>query len=153
MSVKLSQGISSFDVDHYIAGKLFEKPPATSVFASRHWLTHAPLNGHPLNQILHLAYRRLFLETNGREPSAFFKHCAAHDLVAGTHYYSQPEEMAARAFECVIQRQSLKNHFLVSGTLQSATAKAGLYPDSELADELSTLFLSYFTKLGLAMEK
>lgn len=138
--------------DHYIAGKLFERPPATSVFASRHWLTHAPLHSHPLNQILHLAYRCLFLASNGREPSAFFKHCAAYDLAAGTQYYSQPEEMAARAFECVIQRQSLKNHFLVSGTLQSSTAKAGLYPNEQLANELATLFLSYFSKLGHSLE-
>lgn len=139
--------------DHYIATKLFETPPPTSMFASRQWLKRAPLNGHPLNQILHLTYRRLFLADDGREPSDFFKHCAAYDIAQGTHYFSQPEEMAARAFECVIQRQSLKNHFLVAGTLQSATAKAGLYPNAELAGDLSTLFLSYFERLGKAVEQ
>jgi hypothetical protein len=51
----------------------------------------------------------------------------------------------------MLQQQSLKNSFLVSGTLKSKAAKAGLYPDSALSALLAQYWLDYFSLLGRAL--
>jgi hypothetical protein len=53
----------------------------------------------------------------------------------------------------MLQRQSLKNSFLVAGTLQSSLAKLGAYPEPALTDRLSQLWLGYFSTLGQALQR
>ena len=137
--------------DHYIAGKMFDTPPHASQFASRCWLNHLPLRSHPLNQLLQLAFAALFLSADGSTASDYFIHCKKLDSQLGQLYLALPEEMAARAFEHMLQRQSVKNSFLVSGTLQSKLASLGAYPSDQLSNALSSLWLSYFQALGQAL--
>lgn len=143
--------------DHYIGPKLFgdtvyARGRNEMLFASRAWLMHNSYVPHPLNQLLHSAYKALFLTPDGNSPNAYVRHCQAFDKASGYLYYGLPEELAARAFENGLQRLQLKNHFLVSGTLQSDTAQAGLYPSAELSSVITTAFLRYFAQLGTALE-
>ncbi|WP_407928509.1 CLCA_X family protein [Aliidiomarina indica] len=138
--------------DHYIADKFLLKPPGDGVFASRGWLLQDSYKDHPLNQIVHEVFRVLFLDHAGTGVSSWMRHCQTYDHVNAQLYFSLPEEMAARAFEKVIQTQARKNHFLVSGCLQSPMAKAGLYPNQQLNQKLQRLWLNYFASLGLALE-
>lgn len=139
--------------DHYIAPKLFPDTDNPMLFASRVWLERDTYHKHPLNQRLHLAYRALFLTPDGQNPNDYVRHCQAYDKQTGHLYYSLPEELAARAFEQGLQRQKLKNHFLVSGTLKSDAAQAGLYPDAKLSHTINEAWLSYFSALGDALER
>ena len=139
--------------DHYIAGKLFLTPPPSDRFASRHWLTKAPLNSHPLNQYLHQVMRSVLLDESGQDMSEYMRRSARQDVVQGCHYFAQPEELVARAFEKVVQKQRLKNHFLVAGTLKSDMAQAGLYPDDAHCQQLENLWLAYFKGLGAVLQK
>ena len=50
-----------------------------------------------------------------------------------------PEEVAARCFERVVQQQTLKNQFLVAGTLKSKTAELGLYPKQDEANAVASV--------------
>lgn len=134
--------------DHYIASKLFSPAPPANRFASRCWLDGLPVPPHPLNQMLLQAFKALFLSDDGQTESAFFKQCRTLDAARQQLYLAMPEEMAARAFEHMLQRQSLKNSFLVSGTLQSKAAKLGVYPDEPLSNALCRLWLPYFQALG-----
>lgn len=143
--------------DHYIGPKLFGDAlyaggQNSMLFASRAWLTHDYYVPHPLNQQLHNLYKVLFLTPDGNGPNAYVQHCQAFDKANGHLYYGLPEELAARAFENGIQRLKIKNHFLVSGTLKSDTAKAGLYPSAELSSAITNAFLNYFSRLGTALE-
>jgi hypothetical protein len=137
--------------DHYVCAKMFQDDPPPLRFASRHWLHSEALNGHPLNQCLSLAFKRLFLSADGRQPGDFMQHCAAYDKRLGSQYFAMPEEMAARCFEAIMQRQPLKNHFLVSGTQQSDMAKAGLYPPIAVQNQVAECWFDYFQQLGLAL--
>lgn len=134
--------------DHYICSKLFSDELPASAFASSSWLNNAKVSPHPLNQYLEQSFAALFLTANGSEPNHYVKTSAAFDQQHGIYYYAKPEELAARAFEHMLQQQQLKNSFLVSGTLKSKASKAGLYPDSALSSVLAQHWLGYFSLLG-----
>ncbi len=140
--------LSAFD--HYIAGKMFEQAPRNS-FASKLWLCRQSFIEHPLNTYLHQAFSLLFLHQAGRGESTFFAHCRDVDLANKQLYYAMPEEMAARAFEHMLEQQPLKNSFLVSGCLKGPAATAGLYPPAELSQQLAHCWLNYFAVLGRAL--
>ena len=72
---------------------------------------------------------------------------------AGVHYYSQPEELCARAFEAFVQDADCKNAFLVRGTRESEEAKLGLYPQGEHRDRTNHAFRDYFHNLGRALPR
>ncbi|MDX1677050.1 CLCA_X family protein [Arsukibacterium sp.] len=139
--------------DHYIASKMFSPPPQANRFASRCWLDSTPVKAHPLNGLLQQAFQTLYLSADGQSESDFFKQCRTLDQSRQQLYLAMPEEMAARAFENMLQRQSLKNSFLVSGTLQSEAAKRGIYPDKPLSYALSQLWLPYFQALGQSLRR
>jgi len=138
--------------DHHIAGKLFCPPTEPMKFASALWLQHQTQQPHQLNQWLDLAFSELFLSPDRQQASSFVRHCADYDRQQRIFYYAKPEEMAARAFEHVLQQQRQKNSFLVSGTLKSNTAKAGLYPSPEQSRRLAHYWFSYFQQLGQALQ-
>lgn len=139
--------------DHYIASKLFSRSPPANRFASRCWLEEMPLKPHPLNALLNQAYSTLFLSEDGKSESAFFRHCRQLDEKRQQLYLAMPEEIAARAFEKMLQRQPVKNSFLVAGTLKSEAAKLGVYPDESITSALSTLWLGYFQRLGQSLRQ
>jgi hypothetical protein len=139
--------------DHYIASKLFSDLPPANRFASRCWLDGMPLRTHPLNDLLRQAFQTLYLSEDGHNESRFFKQCRQLDASRQQLYLAMPEEMAARAFENMLQRQLLKNSFLVSGTLQSKAAKLGVYPDASLSHALSKVWLPYFQVLGQGLRQ
>jgi len=68
------------------------------------------------------------------------------------HYYSQLEELCARAFEAFIQDAAVKNAFLVKGTKESEEARLGLYPQGEQRDRINAAFRTYFHSLGRALQ-
>lgn len=136
--------------DHYIAPKVFPTASTTD-FASRCFLQQHPMHPHPLNQLLLNGYKALLLSPDGNHPSDWFLHCAMLDKKRQQLYLSQPEELCARAFEALLQAQSLKNHFLVSGTRKSDLAKAGAYPSSALLHQLGQQWFHYFFYLGQAL--
>lgn len=135
--------------DHYICQKLF-KGAARSSFASACWLNNQQTVEHPLNQRLSDYFRLLFL--NGHQGSAYLKRSVEIDKKLQIFYYAQPQELAARAFEAIIQDRPLKNAFLVQGTKQSQEAELGLYPPSAMRAELGNQLLSYFYFLGQALD-
>lgn len=135
--------------DHYICQKLF-KGTARSSFASACWLNNQQTVEHPLNQRLSEYFRLLFLD--GHQGSAYLKRAVEIDKKLQIFYYAQPQELAARAFEAIIQDRPLKNAFLVQGTKQSQEAELGLYPPSAMRAELGNQLLSYFYLLGQALD-
>ncbi len=136
--------------DHYIADKMFKDAPRNS-FASKLWLSRPSFIEHPLNNYLHQAFSLLFLHQSEHGESAFFAHCRDVDLAHKQFYYAMPEEMAARAFEQMLELQPVKNSFLVSGCLTGPAARAGLYPQAMLSQQLANCWLSYFALLGRAL--
>ncbi|MBV2130855.1 CLCA_X family protein [Arsukibacterium indicum] len=139
--------------DHYISSKMFSPAPSGNRFASRCYLDGLPVRTHPLNDLLQQAFQTLYLSDDGQNESAFFNQCRVLDASRQQLYLAMPEEMAARAFENMLQRQPLKNSFLVSGTLQSKAAKLGIYPDEPLSHALSQLWLPYFQALGAGLRR
>lgn len=150
--------------DHYISSRLcIDARPAD--FASRSWLHGAAIQPHPLNQLLAAGYAHCLLAPGGQQPSAYFQRSAAADSSRGTLYYALPEELCARAFENMLQRQSLQNSFLVSGTvwpsrkgaLEVFSAEqqrcAAVYPDAAESSQLAGHWLQYFQRLGQALTK
>lgn len=137
--------------DHYIAGKMFADAKAQS-FASALWLKHDSYVPHRLNDYLARAFQLLYLDETGLDESEFFRHCRRYDQMQQQYYYAMPEEMAARAFEQMLERQQLKNSFLVSGCLKGPAAKAGLYPATVLSEQLQRCWLDYFALLGQALQ-
>lgn len=138
--------------DHYIADKMFEISAAKHSFASKLWLQHSALRPHPLNALLNQAFSLLYLDSSAQQQSEFFKICRDYDRKASQLYYAMPEEMAARAFEHMLQQQPLQNSFLVSGCLTGPAAKAGLYPSAELSRNLAQCWLEYFLTLGQLLQ-
>lgn len=134
--------------DHYIAGKMFGDNATRNQFSSRCWLQHKTIIPHYFNALLDDAYKKLFLSADGKGSSDFFNHCRSLDAAQNRLYLAMPEEMAARTFEKMLQRQNLKNSFLVSGTLKSKAAELGVYPDDTLCSEVGALWLEYFRLLG-----
>ncbi len=143
--------------DHYIGDKLFPPniPPRGGQFASRQWLTRQDAIQHPLNQRLQACYQAILLDDTGQNPpSPLFRNSAKADKAAGVHYYSQPEELCARAFEAFIQDAAVKNAFLVKGTKESEEARlGGLYPQGEQRDRINAAFRTYFHSLGRALQQ
>lgn len=134
--------------DHYIADKMFAKTATRNRFSSSAWLQNLPIIPHYLNELLSTAYQILYLSADGQNKSDFFEHCRQLDCQSNRLYLAMPEEMAARAFEKVLQRQPLKNNFLVAGTLKGKGAEAGIYPTDTLSDMLGNIWLEYFQLLG-----
>lgn len=140
--------------DHHIAPKLFQLPTdARHVFASRHWLQTHQRIPHPLNDYLDRAFKQLFLSPNHQDGSALFQRCRLFDRQHGWYYFAKPEEMAARAFEQMLQRQALQNSFLVSGCLSGPAFEAGLYPEPDISQALTIEWLGYFQQLGLCLQR
>ncbi|MCL5049590.1 MAG: hypothetical protein M1473_03525 [Firmicutes bacterium] len=140
--------------DHYICTHMFSqvKQLPSGAFASSTWLQQ-DYTPHPLNELLHKAFKALYLNTSGDGPSDFMQHCLRVDQALGRVYFSMPEEMAARSFEHMLQLLPSKNHFLVSGTLQSDTAQAGLYPPDTIQAQFGAAILGYFHSLGAALQR
>lgn len=143
--------------DHHIASRFCHAVKPTD-FASRSWLNGAPMQAHPLNQLLAAGYATCLLDESGAEPSALFRRSAAADNRRGSLYYALPEELCARAFENMLQRQPLQNSFLVSGTLWSGKSSnkeqqllASVYPDATESSRLAASWMQYFSRLGQAL--
>lgn len=137
--------------DNYIASRMFDQAHSLS-FASALWLDDNTMVSHPLNVRLGHCYKALFLTPDGHEPHPYVLRSAAADKALGMFYYAQPQELAARGFEAVIQDQQRKNAFLVQGTKQSMEAKMGIYPDQAQLIGLTKAFFDYFHLLGKALE-
>jgi len=139
--------------DHYVADKLFvdQSLAAGPRFASRLWVEDAETLEHPLNQRLQACYQAILVSDDGSGPSALFQHSVAADKASRSLYYSQPEEVCARAFEAFIQDGSIKNNFLVVGSKQSSEAKLGLYPQGQQRLRINAAFAHYFSGLCQAL--
>lgn len=137
--------------DNYIASRMFEQTNSLS-FASALWLDDNQQIPHPLNNYLSHCFRTLFLTNDGQEPHPYVLRSATADKSLGMYYYAQPQELAARGFEAVLQEQPRKNAFLVQGTKQSMEAKIGIYPDPEHRIGLTNAFFDYFHLLGKALD-
>ena len=138
--------------DHYICNKAFTNCQASD-FASQSWLNDKELISHPLNLKLDQFFQQLFLTPDGQQPNSYIQQSAKVDKALNMYYYAQPQELAARAFEAIIQQQRIKNHFLVSGTKQSQEAKLGIYPDNQLKQTLSPVLIDYFVQLGRSLNR
>ncbi|WP_097462187.1 CLCA_X family protein [Mangrovitalea sediminis] len=136
--------------DHYICGKAFQSV-RPGLFASRAWLDEMPPVAHPLNTRLQACFKAVLLDEAGQAPSVLFRQSVKQDELLGRCYYSQPEEMCARAFEAFVQDASIKNAFLVKGTQASGDARLGLYPQGEQRAQINAAFAAYFFGLGRAL--
>lgn len=137
--------------DHYIASKAFIDPPS-SMMGSRAWLDSLPMQPHALNQRLFGCYQAVLLDADGGQPSALFQASAQADRERGQLYYSQPEELCARAFEAFVEDAAIHNSFLVRGSRNSAEARAGLYPQGTERERIKQAFSDYFGTLGGALK-
>lgn len=136
--------------DHYIASKTIAHS-GSRTFASRAWLDNAPIIEHPLNDLLFDCFHAIMLDASGTQPSALFTASAAADRQLNTLYYSQPEELCARAFEAFVQDAAIKNGFLVKGTKATKEAELGLYPLGAQRQQINAAFNRYFRTLGSAL--
>ena len=137
-------------LDHYLAAHTFRNAPP-DCFASAAWLKELTPVAHPLNSLLFQCFRAILVSEDGQEPSALFHASARMDRDLGTHYYSRPEEMGARAFEAFVQDAPVNSPFLVRGTRQTDEARAGLYPQEPQRSTINQAFHAYFTRLGNAL--
>ncbi len=133
--------------DHYIADKSFTTGKKTS-FASALWLNDSSIRQHRLTALLAQCFAAILLDQEGNAPSELFHASAAQDKKLGIFYYSQPEELCARAFEAFIQDAGIRNAFLVKGTKKSAEAQLGLYPQKLQRARINMAFQRYFTALS-----
>ena len=138
--------------DHYICDKLFDDAGQEN-FASCAWLKDHDCIKHPINQALQDCYQTILLNEEGTAPSDYFKRSHIMDKQTGSFYFSQPEELCARAFEAFVQDASIKNNFLVKGTKQSEEAKLGLYPQGEHRAQIARVFTVYFSGLGVSLKR
>ena len=137
--------------DHFVAPKMY--PAVTpSAFASAAWFERKKMNQHPLNQSLNSMFTQTFIDVEHGTPNAYVKRSVAIDKSLNSFYYAQPQEMAARAFESVLQDHPIKNQFLVSGTKQSTEARMGIYPTPEEKALVAQHLYGYFSALGKALE-
>ena len=138
--------------DHYIAKKMYSVT-GSNLFASEIWLNERKqLVPHELNKQLAACFSNIFLDATSTGPSELMQRSIFVDQKLKSFYYARPQEVAARAFEAVIQNQSIKNAFLVQGTMQSSEAKLGIYPQAEQRDQITSTLLTYFSWLGQALE-
>ncbi|PTY36595.1 hypothetical protein BGP77_04685 [Saccharospirillum sp. MSK14-1] len=138
--------------DHYIADKAFMGAPS-SMMGSRAWLDSRPAQSHPLNQRLFGCYQAVLLDADGKQPSELFQASAQADRERGQLYYSQPEELCARAFEAFVEDAGIRNGFLVRGSRTSPEARAGLYPQGVERERIKRAFSEYFSQLGQALKQ
>lgn len=138
--------------DHYIADKLFPDTRKGD-FGSGLWLKREDAIVHPLNKKLQACYHAILLDGTGSRSSELFRRSATADKAAGVHYFSQPEELCARAFEAFVQDAECKNGFLVKGTKESEEARLGLYPQGEQRLSINQAFFDYFHHLGRALRR
>lgn len=138
--------------DHYISNKMYTSS-ARLGFASEYWLNDRSIIQHPLNLVLSSCFHTIFLSEDGKEPHQYVMQSASADKALKLFYYAQPQEMAARAFEAIIQDNSIKNNFLVSGTKQSSEAKLGIYPCEQHRSAVNMQFMKYFRLLGKAVKQ
>ena len=136
--------------DHYIADKTIVDAHSRT-FASHAWLNNAATVAHPLNDLLFDCFKAILLDESGTEPSPLFMASAAADSKLNTLYYSQPEELCARAFEAFVQDAIIKNSFLVKGTKATKEAELGLYPQGQQRLNINAAFGRYFKTLGAAL--
>lgn len=136
--------------DHYVCKPMFGETGPNS-FASHTWLHSETQLDHPLNELLGDVFHSMFLTADGNNIHKYVERSVFADRKLQLQYYSQPQEMAARAFEGVIQASEIKNAFLVAGTMQSQEAKLGLYPDAEHRTAIAEQLLTYFFQLGKAI--
>lgn len=138
--------------DHYIAAKAFIDPPG-AMMGSRAWLDSRPARSHPLNTLLFQCYQAVMLDASGDQPSALFHASSQADRERGQLYYSQPEELCARAFEAFVEDADIHNPFLVRGSRTSAEARAGLYPQGAQRQRIQQAFSRYFSQLGAGLKR
>ncbi|MFM2484576.1 CLCA_X family protein [Celerinatantimonas yamalensis] len=136
--------------DHYITQHLY--PHAREALASHAWLHHHQYASHPLNERLVTLFNHAMLGEDATQPSRYLQQAIALDKHHQSHYYSQPTELMARAFEAFVQDSEITNDFLVSGSHQSLLAKAGGYPQGDCRKQLNQNFYQYFTALGQALQ-
>lgn len=136
--------------DHYIGPRAFELT-GLSEFGSKAWLAGRSMVTHPLNERLRNCYREILVNESGEAPSDLFRRSSEQDQRLGTLYYALPEELCARAFEAYVQDATIKNQFLVQGTLKSDEAQLGLYPQGAQRERINAAFHDYFTRLGQAL--
>lgn len=136
--------------DHYLGGMAFTDAPA-GMFASKAWLSDATPIVHPLNDDLYACFKTIMLDEDEESPSQLFEISVQIDRAMNQVYYSQAEELCARAFEAFVQDATISNNFLVSGTKATAEAEQGLYPTGEHRERINTAFQRYFTRLGAAL--
>lgn len=137
-------------LDHYLADKCFRNT-SPMAFASSCWIKNHPIIPHPINDLLANCFKTILLDESGKQPSQLFEHSAATDKQLGVLYYSQPEELCARAFEAFVEDSGVANSFLVKGTRHSKEARAGLYPQGKQRKQINQAFLAYFSTLGAAL--
>lgn len=138
--------------DHFISRRFLDSATAKD-FASALWLKQHDVIAHPINSLLESCYQHIFLKQNSSNPSELFMNSVKADQALGCYYYAMPEEVAARAFESFVESQSIKNAFLVNGSLKSAEAELGIYPCDEQRRIISEHFFRYFSTLGQALAK
>ncbi len=134
--------------DHYICDKVFEncKP---YMFASETWLNeNHQFIDHPLNLMLSKAFGAVFLDAKSGSASALMQNSIHADSQYKIFYYARPQEVAARAFERVVQEHQIKNTFLVAGTKQSNEASIGLYPSGTDLQNIAHFISEYFLHLA-----
>ena len=137
--------------DHFIATKLYPDSPSNA-FASAAWFEQKRPLAHPLNDALTALFTHCFIDVKHGSPNAYVSRSVAVDKAMNSFYYAQPQELAARAFESVLQEHAIKNQFLVSGTKQSAEAKMGIYLNEDEKTHFSEYLYRYFYMLGIAVE-
>ncbi len=138
--------------DHYIVTKAMAEAPG-GWFASRAWLHSKPLIQHPLNDRLFRCFQVVLLDASGEQPSELFRRSAEIDRQRGSLYYSQPEELCARAFEAFVEDSPIVNRFLVRGSRDSTEAQQGVYPQGEERVLINHAFAEYFSALGTALKR
>jgi len=139
-------------LDHYLGGTAFADAP-TGMFASKAWLADATPVVHPLNDDLYACFKTIMLDEEGDSPSELFEASVKIDRELSQVYYSQAEELCARAFEAFVQDAAIANNFLVSGTKATAEARHGLYPQGEQRQRINAAFQHYFNRLGAALNR
>lgn len=137
--------------DHYIADKAFHRLKPLQ-FASAAWVGKQPIKPHPINALLLKCFQIILTEADDTE-SALVAQARTADRQQNHHYYAQPEELCARAFEAFIEDSGLQNRFLVKGTRFSEEARAGLYPTGQHRQRINDAFAHYFHALGVAVSR
>lgn len=136
--------------DHYMGHKAFRRL-GSGGFASSGWLDSADQKEHPLNKRLGACFQAILLNEDGTSPSSLFQCSKRADTQMKVLYYARPEELCARAFEAFVEDSQPQSNFLVSGTVYSDEARAGLYPEGKQRQRINDAFEGYFMALGGAL--